>query len=129
MIPLAVHISDGILPPSWLAVGFALAAVLVVAGAWRLADAGGPRRALSTAASFAASLIPLPLGPLAPTSVHLLLNGLVGIILGWRAGLAIAVALFLQAALIGHGAYSTLGVNTCVMALPALAAAGLFAGL
>jgi cobalt/nickel transport system permease protein len=129
MAPLAVHISDGVLPPAWLGAGFALAAVLVAAGVWRLTDAEIPQLALLTAAFFVASLIHLPLGPLAPSSVHLLLNGLVGIILGRRSGLAVAVALFLQAALIGHGAFSTLGVNTCVMALPALAAAGLFASL
>src|SRR5262249_45378978 len=46
--------------------------------------------------------------------------------LGWRAALAIPVGLFLQAALFGHGAFSTLGVNAVVMGLPALAAGGLF---
>ena len=47
-------------------------------------------------------------------------------VLGWRAGLAIPVGLFLQAVLLGHGGISTLGVNACVMTLPALAAGGLF---
>jgi cobalt/nickel transport system permease protein len=124
--PLAVHISEGVLPPSWLVGGFALAAPLVAAGLWRLADREVPRLALLTAAFFVASLIHVRVGP---TSVHLLLNGLVGIILGWRSGLAVAVGLFLQATLIGHGGISALGVNTCVMTLPALFAAVMFAGL
>jgi cobalt/nickel transport system permease protein len=80
--------------------------------------------ALLTAAFFVASLVHVRVGP---TSAHLLLNGLVGVLLGWRAGLAIPVGLFLQAALIGHGGFTTLGVNACVMTLPALLAAWLFA--
>jgi cobalt/nickel transport system permease protein len=79
-----------------------------------------------TAAFFVASLVHVRVGP---TSVHLLLNGLVGVVLGWRAGLAIPVGLFLQAALIGHGGFTTLGVNSVVLTVPALLAWGLFAGL
>ena len=56
-----------------------------------------------------------------PSSAHLLLNGLIGVVLGRRAVLAILVGLTLQAILFGHGGFLTLGVNTCVMALPALA--------
>ena len=52
-----------------------------------------PRIALMTAAFFVASLIHVPIGP---TSVHLLLNGLVGVLLGWRSALAIAVGLLLH---------------------------------
>jgi cobalt/nickel transport system permease protein len=80
--------------------------------------------ALLTAAFFVASLVHIQVGP---TSAHLLLNGLVGVVLGWRAALAIPVGLFLQAALIGHGGFLTLGVNSCVMVLPALLAWQLFA--
>src|SRR5205809_294545 len=112
MLPLAVHISDGVLPPAWQAGGFALAVPLVAIGLWRLADEEIPRLALFTAAFFVASIIHLRVGP---TSVHLLLNGLVGVVLGWRAGLAIGVGLLLQATLIGHGGFTALGVNTCVM--------------
>jgi cobalt/nickel transport system permease protein len=126
MVPLAVHISDGVLPLAWQVGGFALAVLLVAPGLWRLTDVEVPRLALMTAAFFVASLIHVRVGP---TSVHLLLNGLVGVLLGRRAGVAVAVGLFLQAVLIGHGGLSALGVNTCVMTLPALFAASLFAGL
>src|SRR5207249_3719500 len=64
-----------------------------------------------------------------PTSVHLLLNGLVGVILGRYAGVAIPVGLFLQALLIGHGGLDALGVNTCILAGPAVLGGLLFAGL
>src|SRR5204863_9158826 len=113
----AVHISDGVLTWPWLVGGFALAAPLLWAGAWRLRDDEIPRVAILTAAFFISSLIHIRIGP---TSIHLLLSGLVGVVLGPRAGLAIGVGLVLQVLLIQHGGYGTLGINTCVMALPAL---------
>src|SRR2546429_2343382 len=122
-LPWAVHISDGVLAWPWWVGGFALAAVLALAAAYRVRDEEIPRIALLTAAFFVASLIHVRLGP---TSVHLLLNGLVGVLLGWRAGLAILVALFLQAALLGHGGLSALCVNACLLTIPALLAWGLF---
>jgi cobalt/nickel transport system permease protein len=122
----AVHISDGVLSFPWLAGGFVLAALLMLFGSFRVRDEEVPRIALLSAAFFVASLIHVRVGP---TSVHLLLNGLVGVVLGRRAALAIPLGLFLQAALIGHGGYTTLGVNSCVMTLPALFAGGLYAVL
>src|SRR5262245_12978314 len=131
----AVHISDGVLTAPWLLGGFVITAALalgaVAIDALRSFRRGRPVReeeiarvALLTAAFFVASLIHVPLGP---TRVHLLLNGLLGVLLGWRAALAIPVGLFLQAALFGHGGFSTLGINSCVMTLPALLSWGLFA--
>jgi len=116
----AVHISDGILQAPWWLGGYAVAAPLLVFSAWRVRDDEVPRIALLTAAFFVVSLIHVRVGF---TSVHLLMNGLVGIILGSRAALAIAVGLFLQYWLmpLPHGGMQTLGVNTCVLALPALA--------
>ncbi len=119
----AVHIADGVLANPWLLGGFLLAAGLALLGSRRLREEEIPRVALLSAVFFVASTLHVRVGP---TSVHLLLNGLVGAVLGWRAALAIPIGLFLQAALIGHGAYSTLGVNSCVLVLPALAGAVLF---
>jgi cobalt/nickel transport system permease protein len=119
----AVHISDGVLTAPWLAGGFAVAGLLALLGAWRIKEEQIAQVALLTAAFFVASLIHVRIGP---TSVHLLLNGLIGVVLGRRAGLAIPVGLFLQAALLGHGGFTTLGVNSCVIALPALLAWQLF---
>ena len=123
---LAVHISDGVLTWPWLAGGFVLAGLLAAVAMIRVRDEEIPRIALMTAAFFVASLIHVRVGP---TSVHLLLNGLVGVVLGRRAPLAILVGVGLQAVLLGHGGFTTVGVNTCVMAIPALLAGWLFAGL
>jgi cobalt/nickel transport system permease protein len=123
----AVHIDDGLLLPAWQLGGFALAGLLALLGAWRIREEEIPRVALLAAAFFVASSIHVPL-PGSPRT-HLLLNGLVGVVLGRRAFLAIPVGLALQTVLFGHGGFSTLGVNCCVMGLPAVAAWLLFAGL
>jgi cobalt/nickel transport system permease protein len=125
-LPFAVHIADGILQRPWWAGGFVVMALLAWWGAWRVRDEEIPRIALMAAAFFVASLIHFKVGP---TSVHLLLNGLLGVMLGRRAALAIPIALFLQAALAFHGGLLSLGVNACVITLPALFAGVLFAGL
>jgi cobalt/nickel transport system permease protein len=125
LLPLwAVHISDNVLSGPWIAGGFAVAAILAALGARQIRDEEIPRIALLSAAFFVASQIHVRVGP---SSVHLLLNGLVGLILGWRAALAIPVGLMLQAVLLGHGGVTTLGINSCVMFLPALLAWQLFA--
>ncbi len=77
-----------------------------------------PRVAVLTSAFFVATLIHVPLG--FGASAHLVLNGLLGLLLGWAAFPAILVALVLQAVLFGHGGVWALGVNTVVMALPAV---------
>lgn len=122
---LAVHIADGILTWPWWTGGLVLAVGLFLLGAWRLQEEEVPRVALLAAVFFVASLIHVKL-PF--TSVHLLLNGLVGVLLGIRAALVIPIGLTLQAFLLGHGGVLALGVNACVMTLPALAAGGLFRG-
>ncbi|HTU91656.1 MAG TPA: energy-coupling factor ABC transporter permease [Gemmataceae bacterium] len=122
----AMHISDGLLTAPWMAAGFVLSGLLALLASYRVRDEEIPRIAVLSAAFFVATLMHLPLGL---TSVHLLLNGLVGVVLGRRAPLAILIGLTLQAVLLGHGGFTTIGVNTCVMALPALLAAALFAAL
>ncbi|MFO0969485.1 MAG: CbiM family transporter [Gemmataceae bacterium] len=115
----AVHISDGVLSVPFWAAGWLVAAMLLAWGCRRVTEEEIPRVALVTAAFFVASTIHVKVPP---STVHLLLNGLAGILVGRRAVLAIFVGLGLQAILLGHGGFYVLGVNTCVMALPALLA-------
>lgn len=82
-----------------------------------------PKAALLAAAFFVGSSISLPLPP---ASVHLVLNGLLGALLGWYAWPAILIGLLLQAVLIGHGGLTTLGVDAVMMGVPALIAAQVF---
>lgn len=120
------HMPDGILSAPVLIAGGAVA-LAGIAWALRRLDADDiPRTALVTAAFFVAALIHFPVGP---TSVHLILNGLTGIMLGWTAFPAITIALLLQAVLFGFGGIVTLGVNITVMAVPAVLCGCLFQGL
>lgn len=118
-----MHISEGVLSVPVLAAGAALAIVAVGRGVRRLPDELVPLAGLLCAMFFVASLIHLPVGV---GAVHLVLNGLCGILLGWSAFPVITVALVLQALLFGFGGLAVLGVNILVMGLPALAAAWLF---
>src|SRR6188768_4125010 len=115
----AVHISDGVLTPAWLAGGFLVAIILLIPSVIRVRDDEIPRIGMLSAAAFVGSQIHIPLGV---SSVHLLLNGLIGVLLGRRAVLAIAIGLVLQAMLFGHGGKLSLGVNICILAIPAMLA-------
>jgi len=119
----AVHISDGVLSEAWWAVGFVVAGLLLLPAVFSIGDEEIPQIGLLTAAFFVASSIHVKVGG---TSVHLLLNALVGVVLGRRAPLAISVGLLLQVWLLAHGGYTTLGINAAVISLPALLAHGLF---
>ncbi len=115
--------SDGIVPVPWLAAGWAATGALAWWGARQLEDDEPPRVAVFTAAFFCASLIHCPVPP---TSVHLLFNGLLGVVLGRRALVAIPVGLGLQAALLGHGGLTAVGVNATMFGLAALAGRAAF---
>jgi cobalt/nickel transport system permease protein len=121
----AVHLSDGVLTDAWLASGFAGLAVLLVFAAWKVREDEIPRIGVLTAAFFVASSVHIKLAVL-PTSVHLILNGLVGVVLGRRAPLAITIGLALQFFLLQHGGWTTIGINACIVGVPALVAGALY---
>ncbi|HEV3435951.1 MAG TPA: CbiM family transporter [Gemmata sp.] len=117
----AVHLSDGAFSTGWTATGFAGTAILLLIAMWKVREEEIPRIGLFSAAFFVGSSIHIKLA-LLPTSVHLILNGLVGVVLGRRAPLAIIVGLLLQCLLLAHGGLTTLGLNTCIIAIPAVIA-------
>jgi cobalt/nickel transport system permease protein len=82
-----------------------------------------PKTALVSAALFLASLVHVPLGP---SSIHLTLLGIAGIMLGWSAIPALFIALFLQGLLFQFGGLLSLGVNTAAMGSAALAGGFVF---
>lgn len=112
-----MHLADGVVSLPVIAGGFAVAAGMVAWASQRVREDEVPKIAVMTAAFFAASLIHFKMPG---TSVHLTFHGLLAVALGRRALLAIPVGLFLQAALLGHGGMSVLGVNTCLFGFPAL---------
>jgi len=112
-----MHISEGILSAPVLIAGASLTATAVGYSLKKMEHKEIPKVALLSSVFFVASLIHVPVGP---SSVHLILNGIIGILLGWAAFPAILVALALQGVLFQFGGITTLGVNTFNMALPAI---------
>jgi len=109
------HIPDGVLSMPVI-VGGALVAVGGLALGLRALDEHDiPKTAILAAVFFVASLFAVPVGP---SSVHLLLGGLMGLVLGVRAFPAVFVGLLLQAVMFGFGGLTSLGVDTVNMALP-----------
>ena len=112
-----MHISEGILTGPVMLSGAALAVAGTAVGLKKVDYDRIPQVAILSAGFFVASLVHVPLGP---ASVHLVLNGLVGLFLGWAAFPAILVGLLLQAVLFQYGGFTSLGVNCINMALPAV---------
>jgi len=119
-----MHISEGVLSAPVLVTGAALTAAGCGIGLKKLDHDRVPQVAILTSAFFVASLIHVPIGP---SNVHLVLNGLMGLLLGWSAFPAILIALFLQVLLFQYGGITSLGVNTFNMAFPAIICFYLFA--
>lgn len=111
------HIPDGVLSAPVLIAGGAASLVLLGVAVKRLDEERIPQTAVLAAVFFVASLVHVPIGP---TSVHPLLGGLMGLVLGWAAVPSILVALLLQAVFFGFGGITVLGVNVFNMAVPAL---------
>lgn len=118
-----MHISDGVLPTSVALGSFAVSALLLTWSARRIRSEELPKVAVVSAAFFVASLIQVPFGP---TSVHLLIPGLAGALLGPSAFLAIALGLLLQSVLFQFGGLTALGANALMMGIPALLCGWLF---
>jgi len=118
-----MHISDGILSaPVWVA-GYAGTAVLAAVTMRKLDMEEVPKISVITSVFFIASLIKVPVGV---ASIHLILNGLVGVVLGKRAFVAIMLGIILQAIIFGHGGITVIGVNSLMMGGGALIAYGVW---
>jgi cobalt/nickel transport system permease protein len=118
-----VHLSEGVLAPQVLAVSWGAAAVAIGVGVKKMSPAAMPRVAVLAAAFFVVSLIRVPLGPAA---AHLVLNGVMGVLLGWCVFPALAAALLLQAVFFGFGGLTSLAANVLIMGGAAAVARGVF---
>lgn len=116
-----MHISEGVLSAPVLLTGAGLTAVGTAIGLKKIDYDQLPAVALFASVFFVASLIHVPLGP---SSVHLILNGVCGLLLGCTAFPAILVGLTLQAILFQFGGLTVLGVNTFNVAFPAVLLGG-----
>lgn len=112
-----MHIAEGVLSPAVLAGGAVLALAGTALGLLKLEYDRLVAVGILSAAFFVASLIHVPVGL---SSAHLVLNGLVGVLLGWAAFPSILVALLLQALLFQFGGITVLGVNVFTMGFAAV---------
>ena len=116
-----MHVPDGFLPASVCAAGYAAVVPITWYSLRKINQKENPREdipkaSILTAAFFVVSWIHIPIPP---ASVHLVLNGLLGAVLGYFAFPAILIGLFFQAVMFQHGGLTTLGVNALIMGLPA----------
>ena len=112
-----MHIVDGALSNPIVLGGAVVAVGGIAMGLKQLTLERIPATGILSASFFVASLIHVPIGP---SSVHLILNGLAGLVLGWDAFPALFVGLLLQAVFFGFGGFTVLGVNALNIAGPAV---------
>lgn len=114
-----MHIMDGIVTSPLLAGATIIAVGAVGYGLKRVAPEDIPKIALLAAAFFVASVIRLPIGP---TSAHLMLTGLLGLVLGPAIFPALLAGLMMQTFIFGFGGITVLGLNLLNMSLPGFVA-------
>ena len=119
-----MHIPDGLLPPSVCISGYAITGGITWFSLRQInrqqnSQAEIPKASLLTAAFFVASLIHIPVPPF---SIHLVLNGMMGLILSYYAFPAILIGLLFQTIFFQHGGLSTLGINAIIMGVPSIVA-------
>ena len=117
----AMHIAEGILPPQWAALWYAVAIPFVAWGLRDLRVRSGrapvfkPMVGMIGAAVFVISMMPIPV-PIAGTCSHPCGTGLAAILIGPQLTVLVtSIALLLQALFLAHGGLTTLGVNTVSM--------------
>lgn len=112
-----MHISDGVLSTAVTAVTYAGGTGLLLYALKGVKTKEIPRMALMTGVFFVGSTIHIPIGP---SSLHLLLTGFIGLVVGRRAPISILIALLLQLFLLQFGGLSSLGANVLNTGLPAV---------
>lgn len=112
-----MQFADGLLSGPVMVAGATAAAVGALYGLYRLEDEDLARLPLVTAVCF---VLALPQVPLDIAHVHLVLNGLAGLILGWAVFPALLAAQLLKLALFGTGNWLHVGLETTIMATPAV---------
>lgn len=118
-----MHISEGVLSTPVITVSVLALAPLIINSVRKVHHEEISKIALMSAVFFVVSTIHLPIGV---TSVHFMILGVVGIVLGWHSFTAFFIALLMQALLIGFGGISSLAVNTLNTGVGALVGFYLF---
>jgi cobalt/nickel transport system permease protein len=124
-----LHIPDGVLPPALWAPGMALALLLLLLGARVLRGRSPQQLAYQGALGalvLAVMAVEVPLGPL---EYHLTLVGPVGVLLGPAATFEVVFVAGAILALVGHGGFTTIGLNALVLGAGGALARPVYAAL
>ena len=100
-----MHLSEGVLHSSTSLIGAVVAVLGLAIGLKKMTSDKLAITALFSSAFFVASTIHIPVGI---GSVHLILNGIAGLFLGWRVFPAFLIALTLQALMFSFGGLAVL---------------------
>ena len=112
-----MHILDGVLGTPVVAVSSVAAVGLVGWSVKGTEEKEVPKIALMSALFFVGSLVHVNLGG---SSVHLLLSGIIGLMLGRRTPVAVSIALILQLLILQFGGLTSLGANIIDVSVPAM---------
>jgi len=117
-----MHIPDGYLPVEVVIGGYLVTGIATWYSLKKINERKDPRAEIPKASILTAAFIVVSLIhiPIPPTSVHLMLSGLMGILLGFYAFPAILIGVLFQTVLFHHGGITTIGVNTMNFGIPAL---------
>ncbi len=111
-----MHLPDGIVKPELFIGGYIISAGLSYISLKKINQEDIPKTAIMTASFFVTSLINIPIGGV---SIHLSLNGLMGIVLGQLSIISIVIGLFLQSIMFQHGGVTMIGLTSLSLGLPA----------
>ena len=112
-----MHISDGVLSPAMIAVTSLAGAGTLAFSLKGIKTEDIPKISLMTAVFFVGSTVHPPIGP---TSMHLMLTGFIGLVVGRHAAVSVLIALLLQLFLLHFGGIFSLGANVFIMSVPAM---------
>lgn len=117
-----MHIPDGYLPVEVVIGGYVVTGLATWYSLKKINKRKDPRAEIPKASILTAAFIVVSLIhiPIPPTSVHLMLSGLMGILLGYYAFPAILIGILFQTVLFHHGGITTIGINTMNFGIPAL---------
>lgn len=123
-----MHIPDGYLPAEVVISGYVVTGLATWYSLKKINERKEPRAEIPKASILTAAFIVVSLIhiPIPPTSVHLMLSGLMGILLGFYAFPAILIGVLFQTVLFHHGGITTVGINTMNFGIPALITYRLF---
>lgn len=123
-----IHLPDGVIPFVWWIGGY-IVALLVAVFVLRMIDKDSVRRKIPVAAVMAAVMLITMSIPLGFLPFHLNMSALAGILMGPGLGFVIAFVVNLFMALMGHGGFTVVGLNTLIIGAEAVLAFFIFSAL